>query len=379
MNFQNSVARASELEEQLRKIHQIGVDLHMRASQARLSATHPDLYGRLCELRDTLASHESSSNEAGDISETNRPAALARNDHSITHLATPSSPEANHQATVARPTLDDDGQDLECENCHQQLTASRGNGNGVSSEDRTTVPRPLGHNLQMTFAFHELDFSRRLQRYCLEYAFRLFTDARSPPGTTYRVFRLVACVRDREKTSPYFRELVTGGIRDRLELPNLPFYCVGGAGTHYPPRDDQGNPMYPSNMRLPRRILGCMPLAGYASPDDATPDQQYLLEMFGLSGQWFDCHDVGEYLRARGVCIEQSCVFPEVRGPLSRCDMSNTGKNTYNDNAGTNEQAGPLNGDPKSHMYVPRSVEAGPGSSTTASLLDLELFFGRKF
>jgi hypothetical protein len=123
---------------------------------------------------------------------------------------------------------------------------------------------------------------------------------------------LVSCIRDREKTYPYFKRLVTGGIGDKLELPGLPFYCIGGAGTHYPPKDEFGNAIYPPNRRMPRRILGSMAIAERFLDGDTGFNQQKVLETFGLGGQWFDCRDVEGYLSERGVSLEQYCALPKI-------------------------------------------------------------------
>jgi hypothetical protein len=125
---------------------------------------------------------------------------------------------------------------------------------------------------------------------------------------------LVSCIRDREKTYPYFKRLVTGGIGDELELPGLPFYCIGGAGTHYPPKDEFGNAIYPSNRRMPRRILGSTAIAERFLDGDTDFNQQKVLETFGLGGQWFDCRDVEGYLSERGVSMKQHCALPKISG-----------------------------------------------------------------
>ncbi|GKZ45189.1 hypothetical protein AbraIFM66951_007777 [Aspergillus brasiliensis] len=88
-----------------------------------------------------------------------------------------------------------------------------------------------------TYSFQEPRFARQLHRYTLEHAYRLFTDPRSNPSTIYRVFRLVPCIRDPQKTQPRFKQLLMGGCDDPLEVPGLPFYGVGGAGTHFPGED----------------------------------------------------------------------------------------------------------------------------------------------
>lgn len=117
---------------------------------------------------------------------------------------------------------------------------------------------------------------------------------------------------------PYFRELVTSTQEHSLEISALPFYCVGGAGTHYPAKDKVGDPFYLPNMRLPRRILGLLPVAGMEGETSSDPQLHKHLEICGFGGQWFDCRDVEGFLRERGVDVDGSALFPAVHSlPLN--------------------------------------------------------------
>ncbi|KAL4978708.1 hypothetical protein BDW66DRAFT_157933 [Aspergillus desertorum] len=148
-------------------------------------------------------------------------------------------------------------------------------------------PPPLPAR-QYTYAFQEVRFARQLQRPC----------------EIYRIFRLVPCVRDREKTQPRFRQLLMGGCTESLEVPSLPFYSIGGAGTHFPDVDEEGNAIYPVNSRMPRRVLGVLPWAelGAKGIEEA-------LQAHGLGGEWFDSRDVEGYLRLHGVDVNGG-LFP---------------------------------------------------------------------
>ncbi|GES64147.1 thioesterase/thiol ester dehydrase-isomerase [Aspergillus terreus] len=127
----------------------------------------------------------------------------------------------------------------------------------------------------------------------------LADESSSDPGEIYRVFRLVPCVRDPDKTQPRFRQLLLGGCTDSLEVPGLPFYSIGGAGTHFPDVDGEGNAVYPANSRMPRRILGLLPWAELGTKGGGDT-----LEVFGLGGDWFDCRDVEGYLKLHGVEVD---------------------------------------------------------------------------
>ncbi|CAG8248906.1 unnamed protein product [Penicillium nalgiovense] len=174
------------------------------------------------------------------------------------------------------------------------------------------VDRFGGANAPDSYSFLESSFTRRLKRSSLEHAFRIFSDMRSDPLEVFRIFRLVPCFRDRAKMYPYFRDLVTSERGNSLEIYTLPFYCIGGAGTHYATKDGEGNPIYPSKMRHPRRILGTLPMSGIPGDQNSVYQTQSHLELCGFGGQWFDCRDVEGYLRERGVDLDGPGSFPTV-------------------------------------------------------------------
>lgn len=169
-------------------------------------------------------------------------------------------------------------------------------------------------NVLYTYSFLETSFTRRLKRTSLEHAFRIFSDPRSHPLEVFRIFRLVPCFRDKEKMYPYFKDLVSSDRGGSLEISALPFYCIGGAGTHYTTKDEQGKPIYPPKMRIPRRILGTLPMTGTTGGLDAVHQQPQNLELCGYGGQWFDCRDVEGYLREKGVDLDGAGLFPIVHG-----------------------------------------------------------------
>jgi hypothetical protein len=162
------------------------------------------------------------------------------------------------------------------------------------------IERPLSGtgNNNYSYSHNEPTFLRTLQRYCLEYTYRLFSDAATDPREFYRVFRLVPCVKYREKMGKYLLCLVRSGAGERLDIPALPFYCIGGAGTHYP-RVEGGNRVWHEKMRLPRRVLGTV--ASSLNEDIASVDRERLLEMAGLDGVWLDSNDVVGFLEEKGV------------------------------------------------------------------------------
>jgi hypothetical protein len=146
---------------------------------------------------------------------------------------------------------------------------------------------------------------------------------------------------------PYFRKLVRAGVGDALEIPSLPFYCIGKAGSHYPHKDHSGNLTYPSNMRLPRRILGIFP-GPKTSPETGSLDTQSHLKLFAFDGDWFDSQDVQVYLEENGVILDQSSLVAKIHMPA------------FYQSAGVGED-GPLD---KRQMSIrgPRVTKNGCGS-----------------
>ncbi|KAE8321583.1 hypothetical protein BDV39DRAFT_197466 [Aspergillus sergii] len=247
--------------------------------------------------------------------------ALVRHLDCITDLLSSNS-DSLTQPKIQSSTLSSVGSDIPKIDCGCLKGYQRRKHRGPAADSAKKRPRHVSFSDEVedksnshtdyTYSFQEKDFCRRLQRYSLEYAFRLFTDARSHPLEVYRVFRLVPCIKDRKQMYPYFRRLVSAGAKDALEIPNLPLYSIGGVGTHYPKKDCLGNPIYPANTRTPKRVLGLFQPLGETSEVNQEPDNQKFLELCGYGGEWFDCRDVEGYLREQGVDLDASSLFPSV-------------------------------------------------------------------
>ncbi|GAQ02990.1 hypothetical protein ALT_0311 [Aspergillus lentulus] len=254
--FRNATARAEQLEARMRTAAEEVTWLSEVATEAQLHLSHPDIYASLKRLHGIVA-----------------------DGYSPIEAGAPTEPSADSSDEVPVVSAQ------------------------VQCPGHYPPPPPLPTR-QHTYAFQEVRFARRLQRYSLEHAFRLYTEFRSDPREIHRVFRLVPCVRDRGKTQPRFRQLLMGGRTDPLEVPGLPFYTVGGAGTHFPDVDEKGNAIYPVNSRMPRRVLGILPW-----PELGTNGGEEALEVYGLGGEWFDSRDVEGYLRLHGVDVNGG-LFP---------------------------------------------------------------------
>jgi len=156
-----------------------------------------------------------------------------------------------------------------------------------------------------SLSFHESSVSRYIHRHCLEYTFHLFMNPAANPQVFYRVFRLVSCIADRSKMQPYFKNLLSRSSNESLEISRLPFYTIGGAGTHFTRKDSSGQPIFPSNTRLPKRILGSPRLSG-TNPSKQEKEYTEFLEMRGYGGIWFDSYEVERYLMEKGLLLNSS-------------------------------------------------------------------------
>lgn len=279
--YRNMEARLAELEKTMTRLSDSIADFHDMAVDSDLHVTHPQLFEHLdvavAYAKRVTTGIKNQSPKNLDLTTTIPTRTNSRNPSSFGYIV-------NRRDDTDCEILLTDTQKLIPE---------------PSLPQKSQVYWPLSGISSHTYSFQERDPSRMLQRYCLEHIYRLFSDPRSDPAEFYRVFRLVPCVKYKEKMGRYLFCLVRSNADQPLEFPALPFYCIGGAGTHYPQVKD-GKPVYPEHMRLPRRVLGTV--ASLCSDEDISSiDRQELLRLAGLDGTWLDCRDVIGYLKEKGV------------------------------------------------------------------------------
>ncbi|KAK6387513.1 uncharacterized protein PV06_04883 [Exophiala oligosperma] len=184
-----------------------------------------------------------------------------------------------------------------------------------------TIERPLKpayHSGNYTYSFQETTFARRLHRLCLERAFQSLTSPHADPEKVKHTFRFTFCFSNRRRMLIRFQEMLKRKAGESLENWNAPFFHVGGAGLHFPRRDEDGNPIYPPNMVSPRRALvGPQPFVEVETPRAEAPGTQEMLEAIGFGGEWYDSHDVEEYLKTKGIYLDGQSSFVEVVDPNS--------------------------------------------------------------
>jgi hypothetical protein len=294
--------RVAELEGTISRVSDSLSEFFDIAIESDLHVTHPQLFDRLRETvtqlkRATGTATGTANGEKGDGDEaegTTRELILP-----VVFAENVSSGYTGPFGYMVNP-LQDTVADENLNNDRGPMQLFRRKTTGALHQTERPLPGIGTRNPKHTYSYshNEPTLLRTLQRYCLEYTYRLFTDAATDPREFYRVFRLVPCVKYREKMGKYLRCLVRSGAGERLDIPALPFYCIGGAGTHYP-RVERGERVWHEKMRLPRRVLGTV--ASSLSEDIASVDRERLLEMAGLDGVWLDSNDVVGFLEERGV------------------------------------------------------------------------------
>jgi hypothetical protein len=128
-----------------------------------------------------------------------------------------------------------------------------------------------------TYSLEGASFAHRLYRACVEQGHRCLTN---PPyrleELTYK-FRLPLTVFTLHNIRAHFEESLSGGHHGTLMELNIPFFSIGGAGTHFKHNqrsyDADNGSFQPSIIQV--------------ATERVDPD---------MRGDWFDCYDVEGYL-----------------------------------------------------------------------------------
>lgn len=234
-----------------------------------------------------------------------------------------------------------------------------------------------------TYSHQESDFSRWLQRLCLEQVCRMLTESHPDQNAMSRVFGLFPCIQDMPGVRRNSLRLLNSESEGPLETTKkMPFYTLGGASTHYPRTGLDGQPVYPENRRKPGRILRRMVSirrrGGIQDWDeDWTSDvepgfsmeerklsEQELLHLLDLEGDWYDCHDVQGYLEQCGIVLDGSPLWPEVPAKTVEILPSLSPKQSAYQSYVSAEEMSPV--DKNGSQYL---------SSESTYVLDTECFF----
>ncbi|KAF1810719.1 hypothetical protein P152DRAFT_451072 [Eremomyces bilateralis CBS 781.70] len=170
-----------------------------------------------------------------------------------------------------------------------------------------SVPQPL------TFSFNETTFARRLHRAAIESGYQLLANADVRTTLFKHVFKLSLLYNTPEQIFLKFRSILLREPTASLEFWQTPFIHLGGAGTHYPRRDETGALIGPKNSWQVRSIgpmrskIGRARLESGQGAGDAGID----LDLEGFDGEWFDSNDVQGYLEEKGIFIQPRASFAE--------------------------------------------------------------------
>lgn len=245
------------------------------------------------------------------------------------------------------------------------------------SRTRPRSPSPLINRILptttiYTYSYQESNLSRRLHRFTLEHTYRWITDSNTTPAQLSRVFGLVPCIHDMPGIIRSFRRTLQSEIGSTLEFVKMPYYTLGGAGTHFP-RVRNGSPVLPENTRRPGKILRRMQRilerggihdwdedwSGDWDPVGLGMGDQERIRSLDLDGEWFDCHDVQGYLEYRGVTLDGAL---KLRVPETLVGALNG--------------VSPLSS--VSSLYTSPPVFSNQVESWDVYTLDVECFFDRK-
>ncbi|KAG9786642.1 hypothetical protein KCU88_g2187, partial [Aureobasidium melanogenum] len=196
------------------------------------------------------------------------------------------------------------------------------------------IERPLvspSNHGSYTYSFQETTFARRLHRMVLERGFRNLSNPAVDVKAIQHSFRFSFCFANRKHMIGRFQEILRRRAGEALENFAAPFLAIGGAGTHFPRRDELGNPIYPPNCLSPLKAFGPFPYIESETPR-ADSSVQELLENIGFGGEWYDSHDVEEYLKTKGIFLDGHSSFvdvdPSVVMGLANFNGSGSGSST---------------------------------------------------
>jgi hypothetical protein len=115
-------------------------------------------------------------------------------------------------------------------------------------------------------------------------------DPTSDPDNASRVFRLPLTLSTQDSIVQQVKGLLEGGLDEALEVWGMPFFLLGGAGTHYPRRNHTGKPIPPPNALLMSKFISAF-VYQTTEPRSFQGDRDLPADL-GLNGEWLDSYDV---------------------------------------------------------------------------------------
>jgi hypothetical protein len=154
-----------------------------------------------------------------------------------------------------------------------------------------------------TYSYQETTFARRLSRAALELGFQALSVATVRPSALNYIFRLSLAYYTLDQLRAHFKIMLSRGIDEELDFIETPFIHLGGAGTHYPRKDANGNVMLRKNNWNVKQV-GPPTKRIVRVQNVADGDTEYLhdVDLSGFEGEWYDAHDVQGYLEEKYRC-----------------------------------------------------------------------------
>ena len=219
-----------------------------------------------------------------------------------------------------------------------------------------------------TYSFHESTFARRLARAAFERSHRMLTDPNSRMEDMHNIFRFSFCFNNAKNVAKFVKNIVSRDKDQSLDLWQAPQLHLGDAGLHYPRQLEHDVPSYWADKAPmgPRRSAK----AETPVPDWMTIEQ--IIEITGFQGEWFDPHDVEQYLRSKGLQLDAQSTWLELdidEVPRLETTQPNAATSAAESYPGT-DPSSPRNAEPRYLGEPVVLVPANPSNVELAGLRD---------
>ncbi|KAL3467929.1 hypothetical protein BJX64DRAFT_80468 [Aspergillus heterothallicus] len=176
----------------------------------------------------------------------------------------------------------------------------------------STILSAFTLNTQDTPTMDVPSFIEQLRIACLYRGFLMLNNPSIPLDLLWRPFRLLLTLVPRDTITSFFHARLVARLNKQppVAFAEIPFFQLGGAGTHYP------------ELYLPTQHMRDWDSSTVSSPLSAfSPQVQEELE-----GEWFDMHDLAGYLREKEVYLVPPTrvegVRPAARRAIKALDLS---------------------------------------------------------
>ncbi|KAE8150357.1 hypothetical protein BDV25DRAFT_139923 [Aspergillus avenaceus] len=287
-NITSLKGRISQLESTLEKMSSAVVSFSDDLVLSGALTSHPDIASR---LRDTVQTCLTLAKEANKDSDHDLPDISSHSEESIS--SPPPGPENKSEGrSISAPTT----------------TLGHQFDSGEPVESVQSISPPLSAPLEVS-VMEIPTFIERLHMACVYQGYLVLTSPSVPMSRIERPFRFLLTLMDRVRLTAAFEALLHAKLtQKRLEAcyAGVPFFKLGGAGTHYPRSTDMiqedENPL----QRYQQWTTIHDPLSRF-SPDIRRE----------MGGDWFDMQDLAGYLKEKNVVLLSSPPKPDQSSRLT--------------------------------------------------------------